>query len=168
MTSTTKWLMKLIDAAKRGRTTEVEKLVGEMVEDEHDLDMVDSKGRTALHWAAMKDKSRVVYALLEAGAEVDAEREADGATPLFLAAETGSNNAAYALMEYEADVNAQRTTDGATPLYIACCNGHSAVRCVQSSCPTLRRRHCSSRPRLRRRLLLRACACTSPYISRRW
>ena len=174
----TKWLIKLIDAAKRGRTSEVEKLVGEMVEEVHDLDMVDSKGRTALHWAALKDKSRVVYALLEAGAEVDAEREADGATPLFLAAEAGSNNAAYALMEYEADVDAQRTTDGATPLYIACCNGHSAVSCVARracacmsrrsgallSCPTLRRRRCRSRSNPLRRPSALHSTVTPPQV----
>ena len=124
--SQTAWVLRLTNAAKRGHAAEVQQMCDELAEG-FSLDMHDSKGRTALHWAAMKNKANVAYILLDYGASADAERGADGATPLFLAAEVGAKDAAYALLEYEANPDAQRSTDGATPVYIASSNGHLDV-----------------------------------------
>lgn len=73
-------------------------------------------GRTALHAAC---SSQAIRVLVDAGAEVDAQRY-DGGTPLHYAAASSSNEAMLALVQCAADVNARHSTTDQTPLHVAC------------------------------------------------
>lgn len=80
-----------------------------------DVNEKNSRQRTPLHEAAKASRARVVKALLEAGAEVDA-RDADGWTPLPLA--VWSPEIMEMLLDAGADVNAE-FNDGWTPVFVA-------------------------------------------------
>ena len=75
-----------------------------------------SVGQTALHAAC---SSHAIHMLVEAGAEVDAQRY-DGGTPLHYAAASSSNEAMRALVQCSADINARHSKTGQTPLHVAC------------------------------------------------
>ena len=68
---------------------------------------------TALHVAAAAGQAAVVTALLEHGADAEAQ-EKNGVTALHVAAQVGQADVAKRLLEAGADVEA-RTTDGWTP-----------------------------------------------------
>ncbi|CAN0483041.1 unnamed protein product, partial [Ectocarpus sp. 12 AP-2014] len=72
-----------------------------------DVDAPDSNGSTALHSAAMGDAVGAIDALIEAGANIDAQGGEDGAryTPLHMASEKGSAKAALSLIKHGADVH---------------------------------------------------------------
>lgn len=80
-----------------------------------DVNEKNSKQRTPLHEAAGWTRAKVVKALLEAGAEVDA-RDVDGWTPLPFA--VWSPEIMEMLLDAGADVNAE-FNDGWTPLFVA-------------------------------------------------
>ena len=75
------------------------------------------RGQTALHFAAYNDKPVTLKALIEAGADVNAQ-DSDGSTPLSFAAEEGNPMIVMELIKAGADVNLARH-DGATPLHMA-------------------------------------------------
>ncbi|CAM9531418.1 unnamed protein product, partial [Laminaria digitata] len=73
-------------------------------------------GRTALHAAC---SSHAIHMLVDAGAEVDAQRF-DGGTPLHYAAASSSHEAMHALVQCAADTNARHSATNQTPLHVAC------------------------------------------------
>ena len=83
-------------------------------------------GETALYAAAAMGHSRVVDALLRAGAEVDCAEFARGCTALYAAAECGRVTAVRVLLHAGADVDV-RSQEGHTALYAAASEGHPDV-----------------------------------------
>eukprot|EP00753_Platysulcus_tardus_P015165 PLAT4850.1.p1 GENE.PLAT4850.1~~PLAT4850.1.p1 ORF type:complete len:315 (-),score=66.40 PLAT4850.1:226-1041(-) len=79
--------------------------------------------KTALHYARTED---VVYALLDAGADIEAQAGIDRNTPLLLASDEGRNEAVAALIARGADINAA-DRNGLTPLMTASREGHAVV-----------------------------------------
>ncbi|EGD80523.1 hypothetical protein PTSG_01114 [Salpingoeca rosetta] len=94
------------------------------------VDARDAVGATALHHAVSNGKLRVVQALLQAGANVNASADnpqvsfKTGATPLHYAARAGRVPCVRALCRFGADVNA-KDDKGVTPLLMAARGGHS-------------------------------------------
>ena len=143
------------DAAMRGDTTAVQKLIAQKA----DVNAPQNDGATALHWAVYRgDKelvgmlvraganpkaanrqgstplwlasingdAAIIAGLLEAGADAN-EKLPLGRTPLMIAARTGSVDAIKTLLDNGADVNAKETQRGTTPLMWAADEGHSAA-----------------------------------------
>ena len=81
-----------------------------------------SEGKTALHCAAYCDKPVTLKALIEAGADVNAQNS-DGGTPLYSAAHEDNPMIVMELIKAGADVNLARP-NGATPLHMAAQRGH--------------------------------------------
>lgn len=93
------------------------------------LTAVDSRGRTALHWAAAAGHAGTVRLLAGKGADPRA-RDTLGTTPLLLAASEGRADAVRELLRLGADVNA-RDKWQATALHWAAGGGHaSALRAL--------------------------------------
>ena len=89
-----------------------------------DVHVQDERGMTLLHHAAEVGHIGLVNALIEAGAEVNAQNDRDQ-TPLHIAAEN-SIDVVNALIAAGAEVNAQNDRDQ-TPLHIAAENSHIDV-----------------------------------------
>ena len=90
-------------------------------------------GFTLLHtatWRVAKGHgdARVVYALIAAGARVNAKGK-DGWTPLYVAAFDDGAQVAQILIDAGADVHAE-VDDGSTPLHAAASKGHTEVALV--------------------------------------
>lgn len=85
-----------------------------------DVNMFDSTGYTALHMAADNNEIAAINALIEAGADAEAQDQHCW-TPLHSAARyNGCSEAVLALLKkHQANVNA-RDTSGETPLHVAC------------------------------------------------
>lgn len=89
------------------------------------LEVVNAKGRTALH-AACEFASREAFdILLEAGANVHA-RASSGSTPFYLACRGGDTAIVKRLRDCGCDINS-RTHDSWTPIMEAVENGHEDV-----------------------------------------
>ena len=100
---------------------------------EHDADVkaVDDEGYTPLHWAAQTSKAEVVEALVEAGADVEAQSgkitfynlrdggDFEKLTPLHVAAMRCNLGGMSALLHQGADINAV-DEDLRTPLHLLC------------------------------------------------
>ncbi|MEZ4425190.1 MAG: ankyrin repeat domain-containing protein [Gemmatimonadota bacterium] len=81
---------------------------------------IDSKGgMTPLLHAARQGHLEAVEALLEGGADIDAQGAGDGTTALLMAAINGQFDVALLLLERGADPNLASTLNGATPLFAA-------------------------------------------------
>ena len=80
---------------------------------------------TALHVAALNGHLKIVEALLDSGAAIDAKSKLD-MTPLHVAAMGGNAGVVRLLIERKADVRA-RDIDGKTPLDLAVNNEHSTT-----------------------------------------
>jgi len=102
-------------AASEGDRAEVERLL----DNGHDVNSSDLKGRTALMAAVLKDDAVLTRLLVERGAEVDTL--ADGMTPLCVAAAGGFTEIARALLAAGADVD--RPANRNTPLMYATFGG---------------------------------------------
>ena len=92
------------------------------------LNLVDEKGRNAVHWAARYGQAEVVDWLIKnCHADVNL-RDKDGLTPLHHAALYGNERVVKKLMELDPrpDVN-RRDKRGVTPLFVAVESGHDGV-----------------------------------------
>jgi ankyrin repeat protein len=89
-----------------------------------DVNAAQGDGMTALHWAAMHDRSELATMLLYAGANVRATTRLGAYTPLHLAAQAGAARTVQALVREGAVVNVTTAT-GATALMLAAAAGHS-------------------------------------------
>jgi ankyrin repeat protein len=76
-----------------------------LAEEAKSANRVDPDGTTALHWAAQREQSDKVNALISAGANVNAGNRY-GVTPLLLAVTTGNAPITQALLKAGADVRA--------------------------------------------------------------
>lgn len=129
----------LVEAAERGDATALAK----MLDRGADANGADSVGWTALHWAAYRGSTEMVYVLLRHGAHVNARAqpvntgtmaisdmihpawyEAPLKTPLFAAAAKGHASVIRVLLAHEADINA-RDDWGGTPLHRAAGEGET-------------------------------------------
>ena len=90
-----------------------------------DVNGAQGDGRTALHWAAFDDHSKMAAMLLYAGANVDATSRVNGITPLSIASENGSASMIGTLLAGGADPNRAMTTSGTTPLMLAAASGNA-------------------------------------------
>ena len=94
-----------------------------LLESWEDVNKEDPELRqTALHHAAYFDKPVTLKALIEAGADVNAQNS-DGGTPLYSAAHEDNPMIVMELIKAGADVNLARP-NGATPLHMAAQRGH--------------------------------------------
>ena len=89
------------------------------------VDSIDEAGWTALMHATSAGHDTVVRLLLDAGASVQLENDAQE-TALHLAAQRGRTEAARLLLEAGADFMA-RDADGRTPLFLAIERGHAEI-----------------------------------------
>jgi ankyrin repeat protein len=87
-----------------------------------DVNVPQTDGTTALHWAVHHEDAALVDQLLDAGADVKvANRE--GATPLYLACVNGNVAIIGKLLRHGADVNGTFLRHGETPLMVAARTG---------------------------------------------
>ncbi len=90
-----------------------------------DFKAFDDNGYTALIWAATKGYTKVVEALIKAGADVNATSN-DGYTALIEAAYNGHTEVVEALIEARAELNT-KDIDGYTALIWAATKGYTKV-----------------------------------------
>ncbi len=83
----------------------------------------DANGNTPLHTAARNGQTETAFALIQAGVNIEAQRN-DGSTPLHTAARYDQTETALALIKVGANIEAQRN-DGTTPLHHAAASGHA-------------------------------------------
>lgn len=112
---------RLTDAAKDADWSAVRTLV----EQGADVNVPESDGTTALHWAAYWDDGASVDMLLRAGARVNAANDL-GVTPLWAACENGSAATAHRLLQVGASPNAALVS-GETLLMTAARTGSAEV-----------------------------------------
>ena len=113
----------LRDWAASGRAEAIRELLSES--EQVVVDSPDEAGWTALMHAANAGHETIVRLLLDAGASVHLENDAQ-ATALHLAAEHGRTEAARLLLEAGADFSA-RNADGRTSLFRAIEHGHAEI-----------------------------------------
>ena len=128
---------KIVGAAGRGDTAQVERLIEKGVDVNTTMTVEHAgqtiEGVTALHVAAEQGHVDIVKLLIENGADLDAgvtSGQAPGATALHMAAEQNRIEAARILIENGADLNAAITAGpiaGATPLDFARHQGHGQM-----------------------------------------
>jgi hypothetical protein len=114
-------LPQLIRAVEKGDIVAVRSLLARGT----DVQVRDTRGRTALMYAAANGDTVTVQALLVNGADVNA-RDVLGWTALMLAAGSGDTATVQALLTHKAHVNA-KTNSGGTALMHATARGHAAV-----------------------------------------
>ena len=107
------------DAAQRGDTGAVRALLKQGT----DVNVPQSDGMTALHWAATRGVADLAEMLIYAGAHVDAGTRIGSYTPLHLASEAANVAVVATLLGAGADANARTTAGGASPLHLAAATG---------------------------------------------
>lgn len=110
----------LFDAAKLGIVAAVKNVLPRAPS----VDVEDTRGFTALHWASAGGYADLVRLLIEAGANVN-HRARDGTTPLMLAAGNGFDDVVRALIAAGASTTAARGGD--TVRELAQRRNHTAV-----------------------------------------
>ena len=104
----------------------------------------DDLGRTALHWAVVRNGhtgTAVMLVLLECGADVHLKSD-DGRTPLHDAAYRGQATAVQLFLDAGADLQST-TTDGSTPEDLATARGHLQTAAMLAA-ETVRRAACQA------------------------
>jgi cytohesin len=138
---------KLLDSAAVGNVQEVLNALDAGAE----LDTVDGKGMTALHYAAFNNRADVVKILLAAGADPNAKNE-DGNTPLHYAAIQASytpeenEQIIELLLKAGAHLNAGTSRQGTTPLHYAAAHNrpHVVRALLQAGADVNRENHCGT------------------------
>lgn len=92
----------------------------ELIEGGEDLNETDAKGKTALHWAVIKENYEAVKLLLEKGADASMVDESEW-TPVYFAALT--NNVRIGQLLVDEKVGEQRDFLNRTPLHLAAFKG---------------------------------------------
>eukprot|EP00079_Xenopus_tropicalis_P038119 XP_017951890.1 PREDICTED: neurogenic locus notch homolog protein 1-like [Xenopus tropicalis] len=116
----------------------VQNMVEELVSCGADLGAADTRGKSALHWAAAVNNAAAVKTLLCNGANKDLQDKRDE-TPLFLAAREGSLEATRILLEHQADRDLCDHT-GRQPRHIARDRGHRDIqKLLEERCPAVPR-----------------------------
>jgi len=103
-----------------------EELTKEILATGVDVDARDSDGGTALQWAAWYGYSRVLTALLDHGADINAKDHTSGRAALHEAAEHGNLSCVEILLQHGAEVNARDVYEW-TSLHRAATQGGSHV-----------------------------------------
>ena len=106
------------DAAMRGDVGAVRSLLDEGAA----VNVAQSDGMTALHWAAELGNAELVRLLADAGADLEAVTRIGDLTALHIGAEVGQGGAVRALLEAGAKVEA-RNVNGSAPLHFAALSG---------------------------------------------
>ena len=86
------------------------------------INVRDASGMSALHWAVMKNHTKVAKILMNNGADINSKTN-KGITPLYLSVLNGHLACVECLLKLGVDVNLQ-TDEGYTPLMRACSNTH--------------------------------------------
>lgn len=107
------------DAAQRGDSEAVRALLKQGA----DVNVPQSDGMTALHWAAENGGAELTEMLMYAGAHLEAGTRIGSYTPLHLASEAANVVVVAALLGAGADANARTTAGGASPLHLAAATG---------------------------------------------
>lgn len=103
----------LLDFAEKGNVTAVKKALAAGA----DVNMTSPQGQTALMIAAFQNDTATLKILLQAGANVEAGDNINGATALCYAAHSGAFDTGKLLIAARANLNV-RTSDGLTPLIL--------------------------------------------------
>lgn len=90
-----------------------------------DVDALDEKDCTPLHWACKKGSNDLVKLLVDRGSNLNSQTK-EGWTPLYLACEEGHTDAAMLLCSRGANINVKDKT-GASPLRMAVNTGNSML-----------------------------------------
>ena len=107
----------LLDAIRQGDNRQLSTLLSRKV----NVNLAESDGMTALHFAVFKDNGEAVHLLLKANADPRVQN-AYGITPLWLACQNGNAELVRALLEAGADANDQQI-GGQTVLMTAARSG---------------------------------------------
>ena len=86
------------------------------IADANDIDEIDFKGWTGLHWALVREVPAVLSLLLESGADPN-RPTASGRIPLNIAIRSGQDDAVKLLLNASANAN-QADIDGKTPIMV--------------------------------------------------
>lgn len=111
----------LIEAARSG----FEDIVTLLLERGANLNFMDYRHMTALHYAAAEGRTAMTELLLMNGSSIQAQ-DRKGRTPLYLAAERGDEPTVKILTEYGAEIEA-RTLEGRTALTESASTGNAGI-----------------------------------------
>eukprot|EP00397_Hematodinium_sp_SG-2012_P018051 GEMP01018476.1.p1 GENE.GEMP01018476.1~~GEMP01018476.1.p1 ORF type:complete len:443 (+),score=117.59 GEMP01018476.1:167-1495(+) len=89
------------------------------------INMMDNKGETALHWAVESDQATATLYLGHMKADLN-KRNHNGETPLFKACYQGSDKCVGCMLELKAQLNVA-TKNKLTPLHISAQQGHVSM-----------------------------------------
>lgn len=110
-------------------------LLLDLLQEDHDIDCVDSWGRTPLHAAAVSSNSKCLQVLINAGADVDKQcgERGENKTALHLCSELGYTTNVQTLLSAQASFTIQ-DANGMTAIDLARRNGHEeCVKCLQDA-----------------------------------
>lgn len=112
---------EFLQAAKDNELDTISKLLYAGV----DVNVINSDGKSALHFASEYENTDVMYKLINAGADLNI-RNNNGATPMYLAANNGKVYAVHILMSKGAETSIKNKA-GNTPYDIADMQGFSGI-----------------------------------------
>lgn len=109
-------------------------LLLDLLQDDHDIDCLDSWGRTALHAASVSTNSKCLQVLINAGADINRQcgTRGENKTALHLCAELGYLSNVATLLEAQASFTI-KDSNGLTALDLATRNGHEdCIKALQA------------------------------------
>ena len=113
----------LLNAVKDGDEDGVRDLLNEGVANVREK---NEDGQTALHFAVLYSRDRIVSLLIEKGADIEAA-DKDGCKPLYIAAKSGDVFLVEALLSFNAQVESFNVKTQTTAFYQAIESGHEAI-----------------------------------------